>query len=201
MIDVVLPHFCSVSIRKEGGLDPFRHWTVRASFGISPHGTGQLGADGNQTVLVELGVSYRQYGGRKIDIFHGQMQCLTGSQSGAVQGQEQRAECIAIKADGVLAVNIDRPKQALQFLTGVDVRWPGLWLSRLFVCCRQWRTRGITASDGVAVKSGEGAVLTCAPSGEWTGPVKESANLCLGNRIAAYLVRDPLAEVVQSACT
>jgi hypothetical protein len=122
MIDIVLPDLCSISVRKEGGLHSFRQRTVRASFGISPQGIPKLGWNGNEATLVELGVPHSQHCVRKVHIAHGQMQRLTGSQSSSVQDQEQCMEGITIKADGMLAADIDGLKQELQFLTGVDVR-------------------------------------------------------------------------------
>src|ERR1700728_4163393 len=108
------------------------------SFGISPHGISKLGGYGDETTLVELGVPHRQHFARKVDIPHGQMQSLAGSQSSPVQDEEHGTERVAIKANAVLAADIDGLKQELQFLTGVDVRWCGCGLSRLFVPCRQW---------------------------------------------------------------
>src|SRR5262245_63484906 len=66
MIDVVFSHLCSISACKKGGLHPFRQRTMRTSFGISPHGIGELRGYGDETTLVEFGIPYRQHFARKV---------------------------------------------------------------------------------------------------------------------------------------
>ena len=122
IVDIVLPHLCSVPVCQEGRLHPFRQWAVRTSFGIGPKRDGELASNGNEAALVELGVAHRQHGVRKVDIPHGQVERLAGSQTSPIQDQEECPEGIGIEAAGTSSADIDGFEQALQFLTGEDVR-------------------------------------------------------------------------------
>ena len=165
--------------------------------GIGLQRVGKLPADGNQASLVELGVTYGQQRIGQVHIVEGQPLGLAESQPRAVEKLEQCPQGIGVGLDRTLPTDIDGVEQALQLVTGVNVRWGHPRSSRLFIARRKRRPNHVAAADRVAVEAGQDAVLAGPVLGERTFTGKEVENVGWGDGIAADAPADLLQEPVQ----
>ena len=71
---------------------------------------------------MELGIAYGQHRIAQVDIVERQALCFAEPEACAVEKQEQSPQGVRVELDRALPADVDSAEQALQLVTGEDVR-------------------------------------------------------------------------------